>query len=98
MRCPYCSNEDTSEENYCMFCGSLIQDVNCRQKFTEPCHASPEVQIEPGSIIDDRYIVEREIERDAASVVYLVKDEVLDGKQMALKILFSKFIIIRSLK
>ena len=67
----------------------LLPDPSSRCQFTEPVSGVSvgDARFEPGRIIAGRYLVERELGRGGMGIVYLVRDQKLHGKEVALKLI-----------
>ena len=89
MRCPVCHKENPSEARACEFCRTPLPDGNSRLQATVPVSGVTvgDAGYEPDSLIAGRYLVVRELGRGGMGLVYLVKDQKLHEKEMALKLI-----------
>jgi formylglycine-generating enzyme required for sulfatase activity/predicted Ser/Thr protein kinase len=82
--CPACLHENHDESVACVSCGYAFDSSldSARTRFEE---TGPSSRFEPGDIIAGRYLVERILGQGGMGVVYLVRDQVLRGNRIALK-------------
>ena len=87
MHCPACHKENPPGETHCEFCRTPLPDPTSQYQPTVPVSGVSvgDARFEQGSLIAGRYLVERGLGRGGMGVVYLVKDQQLRGKEVAIK-------------
>lgn len=89
MRCPICHKDNPPEAEFCEFCRLPLPDPSTRFQKTDLVSgaAVSDAEFVKGSLIANRYLVVRELGRGGMGVVYLVKDQQLHDKEVALKLI-----------
>lgn len=89
MRCPVCYKDNPPEAEFCEFCRLPLPDPSTRFQKTDLVSgaAVSDAEFAKGSLIANRYLVMRELGRGGMGVVYLVKDQQLHDKEVALKLI-----------
>ena len=62
------------------------------EKLEKSPEKSASVSFDPGSVIADRYKIVRRIGRGGMGTVYLVQDQILEGEEVAMKVLASEYV------
>jgi len=89
VHCPACHKENPPGATHCEFCRTPLPEPSSQFQPTVPISGVSvgDARFEPGSLIAGRYLVERELGRGGMGVVYLVKDQQLRGKEVAIKLI-----------
>jgi len=89
VRCPVCHKDNPPEAEFCEFCRLPLPDPSTRLQKTDLVSgvAVSDAEFAKGSLIANRYLVVRELGRGGMGVVYLVKDQQLHDKEVALKLI-----------
>jgi len=89
MHCPACHKDNPPGATVCEFCRTPLPDPSSRFQATVPVSGISigDQSFAVGGLIAGRYLVERELGRGGMGVVYLVKDQKLHGKEVALKLI-----------
>lgn len=89
MRCTACHKDNASGAEFCDFCKSPLLPPERRLQQTDLVGGEvvADAGFAPGSVIANRYLVVRELGRGGMGVVYLVQDQQLRGKDVALKLI-----------
>jgi len=89
VHCPACHKENPPGSKHCEFCRTPLPDPASGLQQTVPISGVSvgDTRFGQGSLIAGRYLVERELGRGGMGVVYLVRDQQLRGKEVALKLI-----------
>jgi len=89
MHCPVCHKENPPGATHCEFCRIPLPDPSSQFQPTVPISGVSvgDQSFAVGGLIAGRYLVERELGRGGMGVVYLVKDQQLRGKEVAIKLI-----------
>lgn len=89
VQCPRCGHDNPSDEKVCSICGfPITEDVFQVPTFAHQDPAKPrEPDISPGRLFAGRYLVEKQLGHGGMGEVYLVRDQKINGRQIALKLI-----------
>ncbi len=80
--CQYCFSENEISNNFCTSCGKLFFEVRAE---TEDIASNSLVHTDDFSILDNRYIIQKELGKGGMGKVYLAIDQRLENKLVAIK-------------
>jgi serine/threonine protein kinase len=93
MRCPRCQKENLEGTEVCTSCELRFDATEPRffkaetEILPTPGFRNEAPSLAPGSLFHGRYEIVRELGRGGMGVVYLVRDNALDGEECALKVI-----------
>ena len=87
--CPACKHQNLADALICESCGDRMGIGSGWEKTT--IRGTHQEAFAPGYLVAERYEIVKEIGRGGMGMVYLVQDEWLESREVALKMIHSEF-------